>query len=1467
VKRVNVRFLLVLLVVACLVGVGVVLLNRYQVSRNAGSLVTMARQKLDDGKLYEALALYGRYLGMRPDDGEVLTEYAELMLDRAMQPDAVQADLSRAYNLLEEALRKNPDNASLRRKLAEFQIRIGRPVDAREHLQTLKLQAASAPADSPSTSGTAAVDGAEESAPADPAQIDLLLARSYYNSGDVDDAISLVGSLVGYDVTKRQFDPQLRPTDSTDAYILLAQILLDRFQDRPAADEVLQQLVQRRGDDPNSWLALWRWHRQSGALDEAGKAVAKAEALAPDSIDVVFASFEMALAREDFNAAEGIAERALKLFPTDERIYRGLASIALQRNDLAKAEKVLQDGVALMPNKASLLLMLADTLLQQRKTDETAAILERISELFGTTSPAVGLLEARVLMERQRWSQAREKLEQVRPLAVGLGELARQVDLCLAQCHERLDEHDEQLDINRRLLIDDPSSLAARVGAAAALASSGRTGEALREYEMVAAAMSVERLAATPQIWYPLLQLRLQDQLKRDATERDWSQVDAILDALMSAETISRDQLDLLRADVLSRKGEEPLAVALLRKAIEQPGASPQTWAALAMLLQRTEGDAAVRSLFDRMPADVAATPGILLMEAQIAATKPRDEAEPVLADVEKRAGALADNDASQTLSTLAAIWLGYGDRDTGERLLREAATLRPDDIRVRTAILDLAMGAGDIAKATTAADELAAVAGETNARAKVARAGVKILEVRLAQASKEATGGRIELSEDERQMLEYARGLLIQAENDRPGWNTVQRYQAEVDGLLGDIPSAIERLQKAVRMGPASPDIVRQLVALLYATNRLDEARQALDSLGVDDLAGFERLSAEMELRSGKLEEAVALAERSVSRDSENVGELMWLGQLLERSGKTERAGEIFGRAVEVDPKRADAWLSLFAHQLTTGRRRAAENTLDRAVGQLGEPQRQLVQAQGSEMLGRIDDAARAFEEAVRRAPDDVTVARAAIEFQLRNGRLEPAREILRGLVDATSGEADATAARIWARRRLAGLIAGRGTYRNLEEALSLIRLNANADGSLPPEDAKLMVSLLVNRPEPASWQRAVETLRDLAKQQPLSTAERLTRAGLLEKLGRWDESRDELMSIVSAPNTPVSFVGMLVEKFIDHGDYRNAQAWLKRLQSRAAETPMTLALEARLAVATDDRAAAVAAARKLMPAGEISADQAAQQAVIARLFEDVGFPKAADQLHERLAGMSVDGKLARAGFLGRQGRTDEAFELLDALWDAVSLDRLLTTSLEVARMADDTAAAGAQVEACLTKAARLDPGSVTVSLLEAELRNLQGRPRESETIYRELLGRKDLEPSQQAIIANNLAFQLAAPATATEAKQLIDAAIGTLGPHPDLLDTRAMIHLATGANEEAVADLRQAILQPSDVKFLHLAYAEMLVGNQAGAREQLELGRKKGLRTKRLSAADRQRLTELENALGVVPDQASAETRGPRG
>lgn len=1450
VRRINFKFLLILLVSLFVVAGGFFGLRQFQVSRNAGSKLEMARASLEEGKVAEALLLFGQYVSLRPNDDEAFAEYSKLLLGRATAPDATRNDVARAFNTLESAVLRNPDNDELRQQLAEFQLRVGRATDARDHLIVLEERLAN-PATDAATDPEAAKKRAEQAG-----RVQLLKASSYLASGDFDEAARSVAGLVGYDLTQRRFlDTADEIKAESDAYVMLAAILQERMESPDDARVVLEQLVKQRGDESRAWLALSAWHRERGSMDDATRAVAKATELAPDDANSVFAQFELALAARDLERAWEVAQRAVQLFPDEERAYRGLAAVALQRSDPAAAEQALLEGVERLPGKASLMMMLTDTLLQQNKLEEAAQAINRISELYGATSGPVGLLEARLLVAERRWTDAKQKLEQIRPLVLGNADLVRQVDLYLGQCHAELNEYDAQLEVNRRILTDDPGSLAARAGAAQALLSAGKVDEALAQFETIAAGVSEQQLATIPQIWYPLLQLRINSQASLPAPERDWSSVDGLLEILKRGGTVPPPQLAMLRAETLVRR-EEPQAARELLESVAAGNADPQLWAALATLALRVDGPEAARETLGRVPESVQDSPSLLLVEAQVIARSSPDEARGMLDALEQRAAALDAEASARVLSAIAPLRLAAGDREGADRLWRAAAEKQPEDLAIREAMLEMAIATADAEKGRKVVDQIAEIAGRTSARTQVAEAALKVLEARRALDTirKESKEPLSELPANVKSLLDEARNHLIEAENERPGWSQIQILFAEVDNLRGNVAGAIDRLRRAVAVGPANPVVVRRLVALLYAVNRLEEAQEAMALLGEDGVEGLERISAEVELRAGKFDEAVALAEQSVAGDTQNHEDLLWLGQLLARSGKNERAGQVLERATELAPEEPEVWLALFTHRVTANSPATAEAALERAAALMPEPRRQLALAQGYEMLGRPADAERVLEEAVTARPDDVEAIRGLASFQIRKGRREEARALLQKILSAPESAVVAET-KPWARRAMVELEGGGGTYRQLQEALKLLVDNRGRGGEISADDLNLEINLLSNRPEPASWRRAIKLLDELADRQPLTTAERLTRAQLREKIGDWDGARNELVALVASPKTPPAYVALLVEKLLEHGEVSTAKTWMRRLEKSSPDSAITTALLAKVALAENDRKQAGDYARRLMPAGEITADKASQLSAVGRLMEDLGFPKAAERVFEQYAAVSVAGLVAQVEFLGREGRTDEALDLLEARWDDLSLERALTLAIQVLRTQPDEPAAMAaagRIGAWLEKSKRIDPGSIVILLLDAELRTLLGRESEAEGIYRNLLARKDLASGQKAIIANNLAFHLAKPATASEARQLIDSAIEELGPLPDLLDTRGLVRLAGGDQAGALEDLREAALDPSAAKYLHLAAAELAGGDTSAARRALESARRKGLGKLRLMPEDVERLKTLEREFG---------------
>lgn len=1451
-RQINVRFVIILALLVVLGGGGIFALNRWQVSRNAGSLLTRAEAAIAAGDKNEAGQLLSRYVGMRPNDAKAYSLFAELLLEAAEAPGAGRSEFSRAYSALETAVRNDPDNLYLRQRLAQFQIFIDRPGDAREHLIVLRDRVAN-----PDTKVPSEGEGDNTKRLMTAGEIDVLLARALLGTGRFDEAAEVLAQRLGYDRSARTFPvPAEEATQGdTDAYILLAAIMNDELRATSEAEAVLARLVQVNATDPRAWLAMRGWHAQRGDMQAAADDVQRAIEVAPDDREALLAEFELKLNQQLLADAEKAVARAAELYPTEERVVRAEAMLSLRQGDREKAIDVLQQGLTRMPGQVALLLMLADTQLQIGDIEQTEKTVQQLTNVTGGSNPAVGLLRARVSMAQQRWLEAQQLLEEVRPQANPTSDTVRQIDLYLGQCYEKLGQFDRQLEANQRVLSDDPNSVAARIGAASALAATGRKEQARGEYEVIFNAMAPEDVSAFAQLWNPLLQLRIDQQLTKPSEERDWTQVDALVDLLGASPRLNDAQVAIIRADVLVRKDNPDEAIGMLREAFAKDTANQSLLGALITLSLRYEGRDAAKAILDEAPAEARASSTVMLMEATVAAGGSAEQAASDLADLEQRAASLPSIERTAVITAIANAYATLGEGESAVGVYRKLLETEPDNLAIWDALFQLAERRGDVELTQEASQAISRLAGAESAEAKVAQAATLMLTTRLAAGARAEEGIEDALDASAKDALLKIRALLIEAETDRQNWAEVQLRFADVALAERDLDTAIDRLKQAARMAPGNTLIIRRMVSLLHMANRIPEAEEAMALLRPEDMQGLERITADIQSRTGNFDAAVAIAEQSVTDDSDNPEDLAWLGQLLSQQGNSTRAIGVFRKLVEVDPGRADAWLSLIALLANDSQNEAAAAALGQAKAALASPDREVVAAQAAEMLGNYDEAEEMLRQTTTAADGDpIQAGKALASFLIRRGRLDDAEQQLRALVDASAQNTRDRPVKAWARRTLAELQADRGTYQELQQAITLIDANAaESNGTLTPDDVALQVRLLAARLEPACWRQALDRLDALQDLVPLSIQQRLLEAQLLEKLGRWDEARTVYVSLLGTTNPPPLVYAALVEKLITHDELTTAGMWLDRLTKQAPGAPITLALTAKLAIAEDDRDTAVEAAKALMPTESVPDDRVGDLRNTAMLMEDLGFPKAADQLWSDYATRSADGVLGRCEFLGRQKQTAEALALLEESWDQLPLERVLQSGIVIARNEGETPSQPtiALLDGWFEKARRIDPGSVTITLLEAELRELEGRLDDVETLYRELLNRDDLPAAQRAIVANNLAFYLATPDTVNEASSLIDAAIEQLGPHPDLLDTRGLVRLIKGEAEDSVEDLQEAVLAPTAAKYLHLAQAQIAAKQVASARRSLEQAKELGLNPERLSRSDRVRLEEVETAL----------------
>jgi tetratricopeptide (TPR) repeat protein len=117
-----------------------------------------------------------------------------------------------------------------------------------------------------------------------------------------------------YDAAQRQLEALLAISNKDDksngnAFMLIAG-LLGRQQDKQAALEVMQRLVNSRPDDPNALLALSHLAVRAGVLDQAEQAIKRVVELQPDRVDA-----NIQLAR--ILSMRGKSAESLKLLETN----------------------------------------------------------------------------------------------------------------------------------------------------------------------------------------------------------------------------------------------------------------------------------------------------------------------------------------------------------------------------------------------------------------------------------------------------------------------------------------------------------------------------------------------------------------------------------------------------------------------------------------------------------------------------------------------------------------------------------------------------------------------------------------------------------------------------------------------------------------------------------------------------------------------------------------------------------------------------------------------------------------------------------------------------------------------------------------------------------------------------------------------------------------------------------------------
>ena len=1064
----------------------------------------------------------GWYIRLNPDDVNVLQRLGLLLADRAQDGGTA----GQAFSKLESVLRLDPNRKDVRRRLVDVALMIGRFSDAREHLRDFLLK----------------------QSPDDPELLELM-GRCQAAMSDEGQAVETFKKVI-------EFAPK-----QVDAYPRLAGVLRYQLSRPKEADQWMEKLVKVNPDSFKAHLLRGSYLKNIDANDEALKESLIALKLAPkegDELrDALWLAAQCSAAKEKYDDARNYAQQGIKLFPGNVVLYTTLADVELRSGQREKAVEVLDQGLKATHDDPQLLWAKANLLIDTNKIPEAQ---KTIADLQATGYPK-GLIEyllARIELVQGRWLPARVGFENARGTLTMWPNLLKQVDFWIGQCYGQLNNNDQQLAAYRRALKLDPFYTPARNGLIEALMASGQLDDALNEYSDLAKMGKVSSAGLIP--WARMLILR---NLRVDPAARNWEPVNKLLDEAEKA-TPESSQIPVLRAEILVAQDRAEDAGKLLANVREKDPKKAEIWSVMASLAQRQGNWDAAEKVLDEAEKASGDTVDVRVARAQYLIRR-------YAADAKDRVRALAENTAKwtdaqrlQLCGGLLSAALQIDDTEFAKKLCRQIADKEPNNVQVRVLMFEQALRAENDAELEQTLKEIERVAGR----------GSFWLYGQAVRLSLKAKNDNEKSDELQAQALRY----LAQAQELRTNWSRIPLLMGSIYDQQGKTNQALRNYQDAIDLGERNPGAIRRAVQLLFQKQQYADADKLLRQLERQQMPfspELNRAGAEVALRQGDYNRALALAKKTAAEDSKDYQSHLWLGQMLgvlssqaKAQGAQKEADELMAeaekslrRAVEVEPKNAATWVSLIQFLAANDRASEAEKGIEEAQKDIPEKQAALALAQCYEAVEKPDDAQKSYEAALSATPKDPFVVRAVADFYYRNSKPIPAEALLRRIID---GKVDAQESDvIWARRQLASIFASRGGYQNIQKARTLIEENLTAaEGSAYDRRAK--VTLDAADPLRSRRDQAIQGLEKLIESQVATPDDCLNLAQMYLAVGDWQKASNLLRDLVAKHGGEPRFLAAYIRALLDHKETTTAQTYLRKLERIAPTHYVTVSLNA---------------------------------------------------------------------------------------------------------------------------------------------------------------------------------------------------------------------------------------------------------------------------------------------------------------
>ncbi|MCA9241377.1 MAG: tetratricopeptide repeat protein, partial [Planctomycetales bacterium] len=1114
----------------------------------------------------------------------------------------------------------------------------------------------------------------------------------------------------------------------------------------------------------------------------------------------------------------------------------------------------------------------AQTLIDVGKREEAEQIIAQLREEPYFPTPMLRYLEGLVMISQDNWYEAAKVFEEVRPALSADRQFNIRLNLQLAICYLRLEQWNDAVTAAGQVLQAAPGHSMARDLMELARKKIGNS-----EISDNSASDDINSVVRM--------------EMSKPAAEQDWDKVlsraEEVADQLLEEGKISPAGKQLLEAEILMRAKRYKEGAKLVRQAIKAEPDNIDTWRLACRLTAADPDGGAVKAL--RMLDEV-----VKKFDDRTILRLDRADMYMMLNDEEmiQHVVSVSEGTEDWPAKDQVALWKGLATRLEGMRAMEQLnearakiAELAPNELANLVDMFEAARLQHDDAHMKQAQDTILKVVGGKNDVYWLYTEAHRL----MSQYERDLVG---------KEAIEEAKVDINRALEQRPEWHVLHQTLAEIAVAERDPDAALKHLDDAAELGPPTTRSLLQHVTLLMQRGRYDDALKQIERANSSfRLRLMGRQYAEALLRANysgerdkRWEEAVPTAKEVAALAPENGALQLWLGRFLATAASSSRlaestredarkaAGEAFEKACQLMPKSPESWFAYLGYLQINKRAQRAQEIVREMQLELDEDQQLMVLGAGYQVLGRWVDAENVYRQALAENPDSLTVKQSLAAFYLSgayrlNDKVAKATPLVNDILRTAQDKPElATNENVmWARRTAAKLLAQTGDYQKSLDAARLLRSNI-VNGELIVEDKLLLAKLLASRPEPVSRVRAVKLFEEVAALQPLSPADGLVLGQLYFATGDWEAAQRQMRELISGNRDFLQARDAYTRMLLAHDegrDLNDAARQLRELQKLAPSSPSTLELLVRISSKLGREKDVVPALQKLLQQKNFRNDPDVLTRV-AKLLADLDYEDNAEKLFDVASKMDPAKKLDLADFVSLHRDLDRGLDILEEARDDVSEEIAMQYASAILIAAGDKAKDKhfQRVEGWLAKALREDPESIKLVLQKAEILGARKQYSQSVEIYRDLLKREDLTGFNRAVVLNNLAYMLAQSTTDApsnqEAMKYVNEAAQILGPRSDILDTRAVVHMALGNSDQAVSDLEYAVTdQPTASKYFHLCRAYLLDRQNQKAvgawRKAVELG----LTESSVGTVEREVYHDVEKRIKQLAPDAVATNR----